>query len=229
MNLNILQLKRPRGGQIAWGLILLISAFHALYAFYMGGAELLSIFGLVTDAKMRAVPIVFVVHAITGGIALLVGPIQFNRQLLRKRRDLHRLLGKLYVVSIWLTSIGAFWSALFFDVTVVSKIGFFLLAILWFSTTTIAYNRIRHRQVKAHREWMFRSFALSFFFVTFNIWVPGLAGTSLPAEISYPLAVFLSWGLNLLVAEIWIRRTQLKNVPLFSVSQPKPAVQPYKQ
>jgi len=214
MHFNILQLNKPRGGQIAWGLIFLISAFHALYAFYMGSVELLSIFGLVTDAKLRAVPIVFVVHALAGGIALLVGPLQFNRRLLQSKRSLHHLLGKLYIVSIWLASIGAFWSALFFDVTVVSKIGFFLLAILWFSTTTIAYNRIRHRQVKAHREWMIRSFALSFFFVTFNIWVPGLAGTSLPSEISYPLAVFLSWSLNLLVAEIWIRRTQLKSVPL---------------
>ncbi len=52
---------------------------------------------------------------------------------------------------------------------------------------------------------MIRSFALTFFFVTFSIWVPGLEATALPHQISYPLAVSLSWGLNLLGAEIWIR------------------------
>ena len=55
---------------------------------------------------------------------------------------------------------------------------------------------------------MIRSFALSLFFITFSLWVPGLASTSLPHAIGYPLAIFLSWSLNLIVAEIWIRRTR---------------------
>jgi hypothetical protein len=55
---------------------------------------------------------------------------------------------------------------------------------------------------------MIRSFSLSLFFVSFSFWVPGLTGTSLPEAISYPLAVFLSWSLNLLVAEAWIRHTR---------------------
>lgn len=54
------------------------------------------------------------------------------------------------------------------------------LKILWFSTTTIALLHIRRRKIKAHREWMIRSFSLSLFFVTFSLWVPGLASTNLP-------------------------------------------------
>jgi hypothetical protein len=53
---------------------------------------------------------------------------------------------------------------------------------------------------------MYRSFALSFFFVTFSFWVDGLASL-LPEDTAYPLAVFVSWSLNLLIAEIWIRRS----------------------
>jgi uncharacterized membrane protein len=55
---------------------------------------------------------------------------------------------------------------------------------------------------------MIRSFSLSFFFVTGSFWFPVMANTNWPYEISYPLAVFLAWALNLLVAEAWIRSTR---------------------
>ena len=45
-------------------------------------------------------------------------------------------------------------------------------------------------------------------FVTFSFWIPSLASTNLPETIVYPLAVFLSWGLNLIFAELWILRTR---------------------
>ena len=90
-----------------------------------------------------------------------------------------------------------------------------LLAILWFGITTIGFVRARQRRITEHREWMIRSFALSFFFVTFSFWVPGVASSNVLDPIRYPLAVFLSWSLNLLVAEWWIRmtRTSVSNLP----------------
>lgn len=189
----------------AWWIFFLICALYSGYAFYMGGVEVLSLFGFIEDAPQRAVPLVFVIHAFTGGPALLVGPLQFNQRLLKNKRRLHRGLGRIYVVAILTTSVAAFWSALFFDVPAAAKVVMGVLAVLWFGTTAIAFQRIRQRQIVAHREWMLRSFSLSFFFVTFSFWVPGLATTSLPEAVGYPLAVFLSWGLNLLAAELWIR------------------------
>ena len=52
--------------QLAWWVLFLISSFYGLYAFYMGAVEIFSQFGLVTDAKYRAAPIMFVVHALSG-------------------------------------------------------------------------------------------------------------------------------------------------------------------
>jgi uncharacterized membrane protein len=154
------------------------------------------------------VPLIFIIHALAGGIVLICGPLQFNRRLLSKKQKLHRGLGRAYVAAIWLSSIGGLWSAIFFEVDIAAKIIFGMLSILWFGTTTIAFLRILKRDIAAHREWMIRSFSLSLFFVSFSFWVPGLASTSLPKVISYPLAVFLSWSLNLLVAELWIRHTR---------------------
>ena len=191
--------------QLAWWVFFLICAFYGIFALSMGIVEILSQLGLVADAKFRAAPFLFIVHALSGGAALIAGSLQFNRTLLNKNRQLHRLSGRIYVYAIWIASVSALWNAIFFDVTIPVKILFGILAVLWFTATTIAYLRIRKRNIREHREWMIRSFSLSFFFVTFSFWVPGLTGTNLLYEIAYPLAVFLSWSLNLAVAKLWIR------------------------
>lgn len=194
--------------QLGWWIFFLVSTFYGVFALYMGVVEILSLLGIVEDAPHRVVPLVFIAHALSGGVALIAGPLQCNRRILSKKRQVHRVIGHVYVGAIWMSSVGALWSAIFFDVNLAAKIAFGVLAILWFGTTTIALLRIRKHQVQAHREWMIRSFALSLFFVTFSFWVPGLASTNLPEAFGYPLAVFLSWSLNLLVAEVWIRRTR---------------------
>ena len=194
--------------QLGWWIFFLFCVFYALYALYLGGIELFSLLGIVAEAKYRAAPWMFIVHALTGSAALLTGPLQFNRRILSRNRALHRLSGRVYVYAIWMSSAAGLWNALFFDVELLAKIAFGVLAILWFSTTTIAFLRIRTRDIKRHREWMIRSFSLSFFFVTGGFWMPGLASTSLPHEVAFPLAVFLSWFLNLVLAEAWIRWTR---------------------
>ena len=193
---------------IGWWLFFLVCVFYGIYALALGVTEILHLLGIVDDARTRAAPLLFVIHALSGSVVLISGPLQFNRLLRYKRRNLHRVLGRAYVWAIWMASLGGLWSAIFFDVNIAAKIAFGTLAILWSSTTTIAFLRIRHRKVREHREWMIRSFALSLFFVTFSFWTPGLASTNLPQSVAYPLGVFLSWFLNLVIAELWIRRTR---------------------
>ena len=192
----------------SWWPFFLVCAVYAAYALFMGALESLSQLGLVAGAPLRAAPVVFVIHALAGSIVLISGPLQFNRRLSGRWTKLHRVLGRVYVVTIWLASTSGLWNAIFFEVAPVAKIVFGMLSILWFGTTTIALLRILRRDVAAHREWMIRSFSLSLFFVSFSFWVPGLASTRLPEAVSYPLAVFLSWSLNLMVAELWIRITR---------------------
>ena len=198
--------------QAGWWIFFLICVFYAGYAFYMGILEILFRLGVEVDAPHRATSLVFILHALTGGVALISGPLQFNRRLLSKKREIHRMLGRVYVAAIWASSLGGLWSAIFFDVNVAAKLAFGLLSILWFGTTTVAFLRIKNGQVTAHREWMLRSFALSLFFVTFSFWVSGLASTALPEAVAYPLAVFLSWGINLMFAELWILYTRPRSL-----------------
>ena len=194
--------------RIGWWILLSICALYGGFAFYMAGIEVVSLLGMFEEAPARAAPPVFVLHALSGGVALISAPLQLNQRIRDKHRRMHRVIGRFYVTTVWITSVAAFWVAMFFDVSLPAKIAFGMLAILWFATTSIAFLSIRGRQVAQHREWMIRSFSLCFFFVTFSFWVPGLEGTALPEAVAYPLAVFLSWSLNLIAAEVWIRRTR---------------------
>jgi Predicted membrane protein (DUF2306) len=112
-----------------------------------------------------------------------------------------------YVAAAWVTSASSLVVAALFDVSLLAKAAFGAVALLWFATT-LAYARIRQRNAPAHREWMIRSFSLALFFVTGSLWPPLLAATDLPDSIGYPLALTLSWSLNLATAEWWIRRTR---------------------
>lgn len=47
----------------------------------------------------------FYTHIILGGIALLIGWLQFNKKLRVKNLELHRKIGKIYVVSVLLSAI----------------------------------------------------------------------------------------------------------------------------
>lgn len=198
-----------------WWFFFLICLLYSGYAFYMGAVEILLRLGIVAAAPHRSIGLIFVIHALLGGMALLIAPLQLNRTLLQKQRRVHRILGRIYVVTIWLSSASGLGLSIFFNVSIAARVVLGLLAILWFGITTIGFVRARQRRITEHREWMIRSFALSFFFVTFSFWVPGVASSNVLDPIRYPLAVFLSWSLNLLVAEWWIRmtRTSVSNLP----------------
>ncbi|MEZ4661346.1 MAG: DUF2306 domain-containing protein [Caldilineaceae bacterium] len=195
------------GWQIAWWSFFLICALYGGYALYVGMTELLAYQGLAASLKPRGIPLIFVLHALTGSVVLISAALQLNPSLL-KRHKLHRIIGRIYVGTVWLSSAAGLWSARFFDVGIVAQIIFALVAVLWFGATTAALLAIRQRKVAAHREWMLRSVALSCFFLTFEFWKAGMASTSLPESIGYPLAVFASGSVNLLIAEWWIGRTR---------------------
>ncbi len=193
----------------AW-ILFSVCAFYGAFAIYMAGLETLFLMGFVEEAVFRVAPLVFVVHALSGGAALISGPLQFNGRLRRERPIAHRLIGCVYVGAILIASVTALLLTTTFDVSLAARIALGVVSVLWFGTTVIALLRILERDVTRHREWMVRSFSLTLFFVTFSIWVPGLDATALPDSVSYPLGVFLSWSLNLLAAELWIRRTRVE-------------------
>ena len=158
-------------------------------------------------------------HAVGSAIALAIGPLLFSARLQAKHLRWHRRLGKLYIVSI----LGGGGSGIYlaFEALggLVSQAGFLALDILWLATTYLGYRRIRQKRIEQHREWMLRSYALTFAGVTLRFWVASLGMLTIPLENFaqfelllddfnrvYRLDAWLCWVPNLIFAEWLIRR-----------------------
>lgn len=110
------------------------------------------------------------VHVAGGFVALLAGLFQLWSGLNGKAMGTHPLTGRVYVTGILLGSAGAI--ALSFSSSVYGfawGVSLFALAVAWLAITGTAIYFIRHRNVRAHKQWMIRSYILTFAFVTFRI------------------------------------------------------------
>ncbi len=157
----------------------------------------------------------FYTHIALGGIALLTGWSQFSEKLRKKRLNLHRNLGKIYVVSVLLSGIAGLYIAMYATGGIVAILGFASLAVLWLFTTFNAYTSIQKKEIVLHQQWMIRSYALTFAAVTLRLWMPLLiAVVGLSFIEAYVIIAWLCWVPNLIFAEWWIRRS--KRVSLIS-------------
>jgi len=180
-----------------WTAMALVCLLYGLYALSAG-------LDLAETGKVRSLPVAFAIHALAGGVVLIAGAAQFNPALRRRLLPAHRWLGRTYVTGALVASVAAVANAAYFDVSGAAQLSFAVLGAAWFATTAIGWRAIRARDVARHRAWMVRSFSLSLFFVSFSIWVPLIAGSETGG--AYAAAVTLSWALNLIAAEAWIRR-----------------------
>jgi uncharacterized membrane protein len=112
-----------------------------------------------------------VFHIGGGSVALLTGPFQFSTGLRRKNLKLHRRLGKLYMVAIAIGSVGAVYMGFTSAVTAAGAAYAFsllMLAAAWLTTSGMALLMVKRRMIDLHKEWMIRSYVVTFAFVTFR-------------------------------------------------------------
>ncbi|OIK13339.1 DUF2306 domain-containing protein [Bacillus sp. MUM 13] len=145
-------------------------------------------------------------HIVTGAIALVLGPFQFLK-FSRKNKKVHRTIGKMYMSAIFLSVPAGMYLAYYATGGAGSGIGFFVLDIFWFAATFTGLRKILKRDIKSHREWMLRSYAITLVFVTFRIFMPIFVFVmKLGFSIGFPAAIFCSIALNLSLAEWHLRR-----------------------
>ncbi|MBK6525661.1 MAG: DUF2306 domain-containing protein [Crocinitomicaceae bacterium] len=155
----------------------------------------------------------FYIHVISGMLVILVGPFQFLKSFRTKFLNWHKLGGKIYAYSILLLAaptglIMAFYA----EGGLWSTVAFSIMSILWFVTTLMAVIKIKQRKIEEHKMWMMRSYALSFAAVTLRLLVPLFSLFILDNEDLITVSTaWLSWMLNLLVAEGMIFAIQQKH------------------
>jgi uncharacterized membrane protein len=108
-------------------------------------------------------------HTLAGLTALLAGPFQFSSRFRRSHMTVHRLLGRLYVISV---IVGSF-TGIALAAGRPGLPGTSMQAAAWMVCTAAAFITARNGQITAHRQWMARSYAVTFTFVSsriLNLW-----------------------------------------------------------
>lgn len=142
-----------------------------------------------------------VAHIAGGVLALTIGVVQLWLGLTHRVTRLHRALGKTYVAVIAIGSIAGFHLALSIPNNMPYAAGLFFLCVAWVITTSMAVLTIRRRNVTQHREWMMRSYAVTFAFVTFRIGVDVLTARGVMPGDAQALMAWACWALPLLLLE----------------------------
>jgi uncharacterized membrane protein len=104
-------------------------------------------------------------HTLAGTLALLIGPTNFSSRIRVRHGRLHRILGYIYLISVFVgsfTGIALAWGR-------PGLPGTSMQATAWMVCTTVAVVTARNRQIKVHRQWMARSYAVTFTFVSSRV------------------------------------------------------------
>lgn len=148
--------------------------------------------------------IMFYAHIFLGGLALLIGWLQFSKKLRIKNIKLHRGIGKIYVVSVLISGICGLYIAFFSTGGITSTVGFSSLAIIWIISTFLGYKSIKNGEIKLHEDLMIYSYAGCFAAVTLRFWLPILTILLDDFIFAYRIVAWLCWVPNLLVAHLII-------------------------
>ncbi|TAH07200.1 MAG: DUF2306 domain-containing protein [Sphingobacteriia bacterium] len=144
---------------------------------------------------------------ISGGIlALIIGPFQFSKAFRNKFMTTHRWLGRIYLTAILIATISATYIAWTTAIQVNFSWAFSLqmLAFAWIVTASMAYLSVMKGRIIQHKEWMIRSYVVTFAFVNFR-WLNELTIVkNLMPEFEEKGAtiIWLSWTIPLLITEI---------------------------
>lgn len=104
-------------------------------------------------------------HTLAGMAALLIGPLQFSSRFRQRHLNVHRILGRIYVISVF---VGSF-TGIALAAGRPGLPGTSMQAAAWMVCTTAAFVTARNRQIVVHRQWMARSYAVTFTFVSSRV------------------------------------------------------------
>lgn len=193
------------------GLIALSAVPVAVGVFRVGqltaGAEITP-----DNARFFAGPGSVVLHIVASTVFSVLGAFQFAAIFRREQPDWHRYAGRVLVACGLIAALSGLWMTQFYPRF---EGGDLLYAFRLFFGSAMAvcmvrgYVAIRRRNVMQHRAWMTRGYAIGLGAGTqFVLHVPWLLLFGQPGVLSKALLMGAGWVLNLVIAEIGIRRRQ---------------------
>jgi uncharacterized membrane protein YozB (DUF420 family) len=187
--------------------VLILAAIAGLVT-YTAGKALWSAFASddfpeALGVKVELLPLIFPIHMITGGLALLLLPLAL---VLRHRPTWHRPIGRLAAVDVLISGLTAFPVAWAAPVTVWSAAGFTAQATTWLVLLVLGIRAIRQRRIATHRTCMILMVATTSGAVFFRIYLAlwALFGTRRQFDTFYACDAWIAWLLPLALTALVI-------------------------
>ncbi len=161
------------------------------------------------NARFFDSPVPVVAHIVCSALYLVLGALQFIPSL--RRRRWHRFAGRVLVPAGLVSALSGIWMAVGYDLPAVNgpalaviRVG---LGVMMATGLVVAVAAIRRRNVRVHRAWMIRSYAIGLGAGTqvFTL-MPMMLDLGIPETAQYTILMAAGWGINMVVAEIAIRR-----------------------
>ncbi len=169
------------------------------------------------STRLAIAPIAWFAHVLAGAAFGITGPVQFVRALRGRFGALHRVLGRIFVLSgaiLGLSSLSLL-AQVMSQRTPLVDIARGLFGIALLIALVLAMAAIRNRDFLRHRAWVIRAYAIGMglgavALVFFPIYI--ITGQP-PSGLASDILFVTSWVLTIAFAEVVVRR--------FSSSSPK--------
>jgi len=144
---------------------------------------------------------------ISGGIvALIIGPFQFWKAFRNRYLTTHRWMGRIYLAAIVTGTVSATYLAWTSGIRVNFSwaLGLQCLAFVWITSAAMAFLSVMRGRIQQHREWMIRSYVITFAFVTFRFLNDSPFVISLMQKFDErgPAVIWFCWTIPLFITEI---------------------------
>lgn len=154
-------------------------------------------------AYLSTIPWLIVPHIVCGATAFLSGPLQFSSRIRSRFPAFHRVLGRIYVISVLVAApLAMILSNHRHDPRAIYFVGANIVqAGTWIIATIAAYLTARNRHIQQHREWMVRSYAVTFTFVGTRVLQP-IPAWNRHSEAGFAMEIIVITFLAVLIPDL---------------------------
>lgn len=145
-------------------------------------------------------------HIILGAVLYILGPVQFIDSVRRNHRNLHKLSGYIFIVSLLVSGIASIYMGVKFPVGGSQETTSTLIfaTIMMFSVCRALYM-VLEGNIELHKEWMIRSYMIALGPATMHMVIPmfiQIGGKGIGEALA--LSLWIGFVLHLILAEVWI-------------------------
>ena len=129
----------------------------------------------------------FHIHILFGAIALSIGWLQFIPKFQIKRINLHRIIGKIYIISALISAFSGICISFYAADGIIPFLGFILLGLIWFYSTIMVFLYIKNKEITLHQKMIIYSYTACFSGITLRIWLFFLLMSLMNLKLHMPL------------------------------------------